>query len=196
MSNPQPGWFDRQVAAINAQRPKLLLDMDGVLVDFVAGALAIHKKSLPYADVTWNFFKQIGIEEREFWKPCDFHFWATLDWIPQGRVFLDSLISRYGEDRICFCTSPCETIGSVEGKIEWIRRNLPRKMQRQFMITPAKQFAAKGNVLIDDSPENCKKFEAAGGKTVLVPQPWNERWRGKMYDPQVLICDVEAVVGD
>lgn len=189
MSNPGEYLLDRKDT-------KILLDMDGVLVDFVRGAFAMHKIAIPYAEVTWNFYQQAGIAEADFWRPLDFHFWATLSWTPTGRVFLDSLISRYGEERICFCTSPCDTIGSVEGKIEWLRRNVPRKMARNFMITPVKQFAAKGNLLIDDSPHNCVAFKKAGGEAVMVPQPWNEKWRGKMFDPQVLLCDVEAAIGD
>ena len=174
----------------------VLVDLDGVLVNFVKGALAVHGKKLPYAETQWNFFDQIGVEITEFWKPMDFHFWATLEWFPGGQELLEGLISRYGYDRICFCTSPCDTICSVEGKIEWIRRNAPAKLRRNYMITPVKQFAARGSVLIDDRPQNCYDVRDNGGKFVMVPQPWNLRWNGKMYDPRVLLCEVEATVGN
>lgn len=188
-NGPEPGWFDRVSEQIKASRSKILLDMDGVLVNFIAGALKVHNGHIPYSEIIWNFFTQLGIPEEEFWKPCGREFWGNLEWHAGGRELIQELMNTYGVDRIALCTSSCDTDGCIDGKMDWIRREVPF-LRRNFMITPIKQFAAKGNILIDDSPENCKKFQAAGGQTVLVPQPWNNRWQGELYNFRDIVSEV------
>lgn len=180
---------------------KLLVDLDGVLVDFVRGAFVHHGRTdLKYRQVHWEleglFFPN---EPRaKFWESLGYDFWSNLPWCPEGRILLEGLKKVVGTNNILFCTSPCDTHGGVEGKVEWLRRNIP-DMRRQFMITPQKHFAAKGNVLIDDNDKNCETFEKHGGTTIMVPQPWNKlaTWlRGEQYDPTSIIDELIAVWGD
>jgi hypothetical protein len=153
------------------------LDLDGVLVNFVAGALRLHGKELPPRDVCWNFPDLIGFagdRAADFWSPLGFDFWAGLDWTPEGRATLAAIEDAFGGS-VVVMTSPCNTPGAVEGKVAWIRRELPA-YRRRFFVGPAKHYAAgPGKLLIDDSDDNAELFAGAGGRVLLVPRPWNRR---------------------
>lgn len=154
--------------------PVCYLDMDGVLVDFVAGACQVHRSTLylePHL-VTWDFWKTMGHTEAEFWAPMGFNFWADLNWTSEGSELLKRIEDIFGEN-VVLMTSPCDTIGSVEGKVEWIRRNCPTYSRRFFVGPPKHLTAAPSKLLVDDSDDNISKFKAAGGQAVLVPRPWN-----------------------
>ena len=152
------------------------LDLDGVLVDFVGGALAVHGKHMPAAEVRWGFPAQIGFsgaDDPAFWQPLGFDFWANLNWTPAGRDLLAGVEAIFA-DRVVLMTSPCDTPGGVEGKVAWVRRNLPG-YSRRFFVGPAKHLAAApGKILVDDHDANCERFRAHGGAAVLVPCPWNQ----------------------
>lgn len=148
------------------------LDLDGVLVDFVGGALKVHGKTLSPDSVRWNFHEQIEVTPEEFWKPFGYHFWCKLGWTVEGPILLNLLERIFGED-IVLMTSPCETEGSVEGKVDWIKTHLPN-YKRKFFVGPAKHLAAgPTKILVDDHEGNTDKFISRHGKAVLVPRPWN-----------------------
>jgi hypothetical protein len=47
------------------------------------------------------------------------------------------------------------------------------------MGSPKFLCAKPDNILIDDSDKNCNSFIKAGGKAILVPQPWNNQYSFK-----------------
>ena len=150
------------------------LDLDGVLVDFIRGALRVHNKELPIEDVRWDFHEQVGIPNNEFWEPMGFDFWANLDWMGEGQDLLRGIEGLFGES-VVLLTSPCLTVGSVEGKVDWVKRNIPG-YQRRLFVGPAKHLLASHcKVLVDDHDVNVDKFREHGGKAILVPRPWNSR---------------------
>ena len=164
---------------------RVLLDMDGVIVDFLGGAKAFHGKDYKWhphepgkqtEQTSWNIEPIWGLTPQELWDPLDRPFWAGLDphpWMPQIIALLEG---HFGVDNICLLTSPIRTPGAIEGKIDWIRKHLPQ-YRRQFLVGPAKQFCAgPRHVLVDDHDVNIKKFSDAGGHTFLFPAPWNGRF--------------------
>ena len=57
--------------------------------------------------------------------------------------------------------------------MKWVVRELPEYAQR-YLVGPAKAFCASSDtVLIDDADFNVEAFGEAGGRTILVPRPWN-----------------------
>lgn len=176
--------------------PKLLLDMDGVLVDFVRGAFKEHGKEIPYGEMVWDFDQIFFPGQPElFWEPMGFQFWSELPWMPNGKELFVALAKTYGYENITLTTSPSRTVGSIEGKIQWIRNHLPPEMHRRFNVTPVKEECASPNrILLDDSGPNCEKFLAEGGKVVLIPQPWNakknELDRSYNFDVQAVLAEV------
>lgn len=153
------------------------LDLDGVLVDFVGGSLDLHGKTIPPDQVTWDFPQQVGFSgtrAAEFWAPLGREFWAGLGWSAEGDKLLKGIESIFG-DNVVLMTSPCDTDGSVEGKVDWVKKNLPA-YRRKFFVGPPKHLAAGPyKIMVDDHDANVDKFVSHGGKAVLVPRPWNRR---------------------
>lgn len=151
----------------------IFLDVDGVLADFVAGAFRAHGKYLEPESVTWDFYKQMGLEPAEFWSVANYDFWRNLMWTPEGPELLKLLEDIAGE-RIVLLTSPCDTPGSVQGKVDWVKAFMPQYKGR-LMVGSAKHLVAgPGKLLVDDHGANVDKFREHGGQAVLVPRPWNE----------------------
>lgn len=149
------------------------LDMDGVLVDFVNGALREHGYHLPEGTVKWDFNHQLKIPDPEFWGPFGRSFWSNLGWMPEGRELLTELEIMFGQDHIVILSSPCGTPGCAEGKLDWIKQHLP-KYKRQYLLGPAKHLCASpSHILIDDYDHNVDKFRTYGGFAALVPRSWN-----------------------
>lgn len=154
----------------------IYLDLDGVLADFVRGCFQHFGRTLPMADVGWNFYRDWGMTEQEFWTHTTFSFWAKLPWTPEGRDLLDGL--RTLTDRpLVILTSPAPRQGCTEGKLDWLRQHLPDfiRQGRVFIGSAKHHLAAPDKLLIDDHDANVERFRQHGGAAVLVPRPWNAR---------------------
>lgn len=155
------------------------LDLDGVLADFVGGALAVHRERSPnphvsYGECNWDFFeKQLGLDPFYFWSVLGREFWATLNWHRDGGLILAEVEKHFGSDRIAIVTSPCLTEGCLEGKRQWIRQHIPEYERRLVFCNQKELLAAPHKVLVDDSDRNIELFRAAGGYAIRVPRPWN-----------------------
>lgn len=156
---------------------RILLDMDGVLADFVGGACQIHSRDNPYQDVCHNGRYDIAsilkMSNTEFWQPMGKDFWANLPLTAEALDLVDLVVGYFGLENVCILSSPNLNHESMMGKLIWIERHLPQ-FRRQFLFGPRKQFcAAPNHVLIDDHDDNARNFTAAGGKGFLYPRPWN-----------------------
>lgn len=158
---------------------RILLDMDGVLVDFVKGACEFHGKTYPYGtgkQAPWDLEPIFQMTAPELWDPLGYEFWKNLEPYPHMEEFVGLLESKFGEEHICLLTSPVRTKGCIEGKMDWIRHYLPQ-YRRRFLVGPAKEFcASEKHALVDDHQVNIDKFIDAGGHTFLVPAAWNRRF--------------------
>lgn len=170
----------------------IFLDLDGVLVDFVQGALKQHGATLEPDAVRWDFLKQIGVAPADFWRPLGFDFWAHLPWTREGKALLAGL-----PDNVVLLSSPCQTNGCCDGKRAWVNRELPQLKDRLILASCKEAFAHPGALLIDDHEVNVDKFRAAGGRAVLVPRPWNRLRascdRDGNFDVASVLVTVEAL---
>lgn len=153
--------------------PVCFLDMDGVLVDFVTGAHKLHNKPLVMADIRWEFDKTFGISGEDFWSPMGREFWAGLDWTPEGKELLRGVEKIFGPHNVCILTSPCQTPGCRDGKVDWVTREIPQYERRMLMGSAKHHLAAPNKMLVDDYDGNCDKWNLGGGRAVRVPRPWN-----------------------
>lgn len=154
---------------------KVFLDMDGVLTNFVAGALKAHSRKFSELRVgEWDFHEALGLEQEAFWHPLQGQtFWRCLQWMDDSRAILAMLERSFGPENICLLTSPSLDPECASGKVRWIENNLPA-YKRRFLIGPQKDFVAgPGKLLIDDSPKNVRAFCEAGGDGLIVPRFWN-----------------------
>jgi 5'(3')-deoxyribonucleotidase len=163
---------------------KVLIDMDGVVADFVTGAMRLHRKPWIYdqpeyqGPAAWDLAKHWGMTNREFWDGADYDFWLGLPEYPWADELLQAIESEVGIENMCFVTAPAHTYGCVEGKIAWVMDhfpNIPMVLTRSAAGLPApKHFLAHDSaILIDDYDVNIDNFVAAGGRGIVFPQPWN-----------------------
>ncbi len=152
---------------------KAFLDIDGVLADFVAGALRAHGRPPDTVVDCWDFDKKLGIEPGAFWGAFGEEFWAGLDKTAEADEIASLACRVFGDRNVCLLSSPCRTPGCLEGKRRWVDRHFPA-FSRRLLLGACKEFCAgPGRVLIDDSDANVRAFRDAGGEVLLVPRPWN-----------------------
>ena len=171
---------------------KILIDLDGVVADFVAGAMELHDKEWPFLDpemkgnAGWDFYKSWGLTSEEFWRGMDRSFWAELPLLPWADDLVTSLEELAGMENLCFVTSPAHHPGCMEGKVDWCEAwypGIPVILTRSVKNgAPPKHFLAhEGALLIDDYERNVSDFVQAGGRALLFPQPWNYRHEEYAY---------------
>ena len=161
---------------------KLLLDMDGPLVNLRDPLCELHNLPDPYTESKQYPFELTDVWPltiNQLWVGCDADWWANLPPQPWMEELVYELELRFGKKNICLLTSPLDDDGSCYmGKMRWIKQHLPQ-YRRRFLVGPAKEFAAGGphKGLVDDRPKNLKDFEAAGGTALAFPTPWNVNYR-------------------
>ncbi len=150
-------------------------DMDGVLCDFDLGYRELTGVSTAEANTKgktyfWELFRKgAGKNEKSFW--------SNLPWQPGGRE-LWKAISPYtpnilSSPAIDFSLPPDQQLSpeynqAIQGKKEWISKNLTNV--REEIFVPAVQkatFAAPNHILIDDLEKNITAWEANGGIGIL-----------------------------
>ncbi len=147
----------------------IFLDMDGVIVDLHSTVMArlgltdlsaFNRGCLPHSD-------------EELWSGTDAHWWLNLPWMADGKEIVAICEEAVGPENVVICSTPANWVGSAEGKLFWLHRNMPSYAQR-FILTPNKSWCANGRtLLIDDREDNVSGFHQAGGASLLCPRPWN-----------------------
>ena len=176
---------------------KILLDVDGVLADFVTEACHYNDHDLhtdpdtgaltlmgsrgdewPWPAGEYDIAGMMGFTACEFWHHLDYkNFWLGLRPYDHVSHLLTLLARTFGKKNICLLTTPALSEHCVPEKIQWIEKHLPDYAE-QYLIGPAKEFCAHDDsLLIDDSDANVNKFRNAGGNALLFPQWWNTNWR-------------------
>jgi len=157
-----------------------LLDMDGVLSDFISGAITLLNRELN-RNITleeyiktggWDIAKVYGISTSQFWSHIDNekNFWLNLEPFPWIKELLEFL-RELGE--VTIVTSPSQDYSCASQKLEWLDRYLKIKSYDVFL--GSKKHLMSGNgILIDDYSKNTEKFKLHGGQAILVPSNWND----------------------
>jgi len=156
-----------------------LVDMDGVLTDFVDAACRVHGTTFMQLAAKWpngdyNIANILGLRPFEFWEGIDKageDFWINL----RPTDIKTELLYLLGNNDKYIATSPSMNPVCASGKMKWIIEN---GFSRHFVITPHKHLMAnRDTILIDDADRNVDKFTKAGGHGVLVPRRWNSLYR-------------------
>lgn len=152
----------------------LLWDMDGVLANWCKHVCDTFGHDYDDTIKNWNggyeVADQFKISEAELWSRIDkiSDWWETIppyEWLPE----LLKIAKHYPS---YICSAPSRSPNCVSGKVKWLKQHT--KFDRNIVLTPHKWLLAKENtILIDDSDKKIDDFKAAGGNTILFPQPWN-----------------------
>lgn len=153
----------------------ILLDMDGVIADFLSATLKLFDFPIDrYPANEWDIEKVLGISVSDMWGTIDRNpsFWRDLKPYP----WKDALIGFLNDLEIpwSICTSPARNPQCAAQKVEWMREHISPNFT-DYQIGKAKYLLANPrHLLIDDSNANCATFIAHGGEAVLFPQRWND----------------------
>lgn len=164
-------------------------DLDGVIANFVEGAIEAADLPLTHDDVKeWDFFKPYMSPE-EFWgrvhaQSC---FWEDLPVYPWAHELVEALRS-FGD--VVYCSDPTLDDESATGKIKWLKRyGFVRPGGRNFVLAAEKwMLSREGTFLVDDSVRNCLHFSAWGdGVGTTFPQRWNDTFGHATVDPVAVV---------
>ena len=149
---------------------RILLDMDGVLVNFSRAACKAHGRE-GHIPKCFNFFKhEWGMSTSHFWNVIDNidNFWLNLEKFPWTDDLLNYLHKNQLEYTIC--TSPSLSSKAASEKIEWMRKHINPQF-KNFLIGRQKYLMSNPNhLLIDDSERNCAEYV---GPHILFPSSEN-----------------------
>lgn len=162
------------------EKKNIFLDMDEVLSSFFGGALGLVSKgtgtNVSIEDYVnggygWKMAGAFNIDEKSFWSiiDSDKDFWSNLEVLPWAKEIYEYLKTK-GD--VTIVSAPNKDPESWKAKIAWLQKHLGIKSS-DVILGQKKELLAGNGILIDDSPSNIEKFEAAGGKGILIPAQWN-----------------------
>ena len=152
---------------------QIFLDVDGVLVDFVAGAAKVVGFDPAVVD-HYDFYAAVGHTSDSFWRKIDAagaDFWADLESFPWATE-LHNVCKAVAPTTLL--SAPSADPSSAHGKKLWINKEFGPCFKQYLLGVDKTACAAPNKVLIDDSEHNINAFREAGGKAILFPQAWNE----------------------
>lgn len=179
---------------------RILLDLDCVLADFVAGAAAAHGLTPSACLAHWPAGEydmpgavgralgcRPGVDwsDAGFWAPLDGsrRFWAELPVLPWADELTDLVLSLTDDWWIVTSPSRCELC--VPGKMDWCRRFFgagAAEFERLIPLRRKDLLAGPTTLLIDDCDANVDAFVKAGGHGLLLPAHHN-RYHHWSADP-------------
>ena len=151
------------------------LDVDGVLANFVDGALARHGRSDYHVDC-WKFYEKWGMSADQFWEPLQGRdFWVNLEVYDHAWQLYMQHVEH--SEQVIFVTAPNRDPECVPGKLEWLRKHFSATIDDVIFTSRKHLLAGPNRLLVDDSFDNCKEFVEHGGQAQLFPQSWNNFFR-------------------
>jgi 5'(3')-deoxyribonucleotidase len=161
-------------------RPRVVLDVDGVLADFVGHTMALLGDEAPPggrdAFTSWDMVSVMSPEARA---RCA-HGWrrqgwcATMPTLPDAQNAVDRLGLRA---EVVYATAPMSAAPHwMYERAAWLERVFAAD-PRSVVFTHDKAHVW-GDVFVDDKPENVDGWAAAhpSGVAVLWPAPYNRYW--------------------
>ena len=137
--------------------PRIYLDMDGVLFDFV-------KNIEQTTGLSINQWTNLGRKER--WDPiiAKKDFWSKGPWLNEGKK-LYNFVKKYKPHILSAYVEHANDPNCIPGKAKWAMKNtgIPRGRINLVMRSQKQTYASPASILIDDYEKNTKEFTARGG---------------------------------
>jgi len=163
----------------------ILLDLDGVLADFVSASIRVHQAPTTYDDITtYDYWKKWPsndnrgqkMDDDEFWKLCSgYDFWYGIEPYAWAEDLYKSLCKI---SPVKIVTRPrFDDLGCIPAKIQWSVKHLGCNPEDVIPLYDKSLLSSEGHLLIDDSDENVDAFNAGyGGLAVRFPANWNNSY--------------------
>lgn len=167
----------------------VFLDMDGVLTDFQKAIC--EKFDIPHPPQIYNFFESVRTQVNDI---CTIDFWASLEWMYDGKEIFSKVIDFCGINNIYLLTVSMPNPGSGTGKILWVEKHIPTLIKHLIITQAPKNLLAKPDaLLIDDKDENVIEFRRAGGQAILVPRAWNSLYNQANKSLEIVKQSLEKI---
>lgn len=157
-------------------KPIILVDMDGVCADLLKDWLGIYNRATG---------RNVTVEDiiRFEMHDCADMGQVIYDHLQTPGLFLGltplSGVAAALEElnhigKVFICSTPSRNPDSSAEKLRWCAKHLPFLPRRQIILCGTKELV-RGDYLIEDSPENIRKWKRANpqGQTVLIDYPYN-----------------------
>jgi len=179
----------------------LLLDVDGVLADFVSSACRLcgHDPAEVYSRWTpgdYAFEKLLGMTRNDFYGAIDragADFWENLEILPHAKELWQFCRSRADA---YFCSTPTRDAGSLPGKRAWLAKHFGRDAPASTVFTEHKWLLSHPHtLLVDDRDSNVESFRDRkpwGGHAILFPTISNERHAERNDAFEIVKKEIEA----
>lgn len=158
---------------------KIYLDMDGVLADFVQHTTNLkipnnHQWFEPRETWTKETLEGEAIKTKAMHSPG---FWIGIPPMPGAEKLWHAAHSITPQVYVLTAKPQPDSPKLVDAeKYAWLYKHLDSDFSRNNFICcerHEKVQYAKGNVLVDDDPRNCKTWEEAGGTSILYGAEYN-----------------------
>lgn len=159
---------------------RLLVDMDGVVVDYLSAALGcineVCNTTYTPKDVqSYDLRKLLPDKIKD-----DFQYllsnWIRFDELDPIPGSIETLEKLREAGHEIVLVSAAERDSHTE-KLTWVGQNLPWLTDHDVIFTHQKSLI-RGDVLLDDHPRHLMQFHATGGTAVCFDQPYNQSYRG------------------
>lgn len=174
-------------------RHEIIIDMDGVLVDFVKGAYHVAERvggnispwSPEFNPRTTDIPEMYGVPKENwflFYRELESQppeFWENLPIYPWAYRIVETFSCLY--EKVSFA-SHCVSHNAAMGKVMWLKKHgFPMANRGLYLSTSQSKFIytmlPSRPVLIDDFDSVVMEYRENGGRAFLFPQPWNTAWR-------------------
>ena len=148
----------------NGDMPRVYVDMDGVLCDFILQAKRVTGQD-------WT-----GLRSGQNWDSIrkTKNFWTNMPWTRDGKQ-LWSFLKKHNPHILSAYS--IEDPNCIPGKMRWLRKevgytqnfmiNIVRRVQKKDFAMKGSNIGKRPAILIDDYPKNVQQFKAAGGIGIL-----------------------------
>lgn len=148
---------------------RILVDMDGVLVDNYPVFFELHEKEtgekLTFSDIEGKLEAEAFVNQRRWVNTPGF--FRSLPVMKDSREVLSRLNNKY---EILIGSLATEFPESMTDKQMWIHENFPFISWKQIVFCGDKNMI-KADIMIDDHFKNLDNFD---GRTILFTQPHNK----------------------
>ncbi len=160
-----------------AKKPRVLIDLDGVVRDFIGSLVRAYKRQYPNHEILpinsrrLEDFFPIGPDIYKFTEPGAIE--KIIEDAPAYPGALEALSEWNEEFDIVIVSAQPEM--SKSSTFVWVGKSgIPTN---EVHITYDKS-AIDGIALLDDYVDNLQEFEQTNRLAVCLDQPWNQEWNG------------------